>query len=314
MTTVLVTGAGGFVGSVLRALLQQEGHDVRAALRTPPSGTQGPAFAVGDIGPDTDWSAALAGCEAVVHLAAHVHVMRGRPGADAPLFERVNVQGSGNLARQAARAGVRRFVFLSSVKVNGESTAGRPFTERDALAPADAYGRSKMQAETALRGLAAETGMELAILRPPLVYGPGVKANFLQLLRLVDRGVPLPLASIDNRRSLVYVGNLAHAIACCVTHAGAAGRTFFVSDDHDMSTPELVRGIARALGRRPALFPFPPCLLAALAAVAGRREQAARLTQSLQVDISAIKSALGWRPPAAPAEALAQTAAWYRSR
>ena len=314
MSPVLVTGAGGFVGQVMCRELQSQRHAVRGTTRTA-SGEQGfPAFAVGNIGPDTDWSAPLAGCEAVIHLAAHVHVMRGQSGRMLGEYRRVNVEGSENLARQAARAGVRRFLFLSSVKVNGETSAGRAFVESYPAAPVDAYGVSKAQAEERLITVATETGMEIVIVRAPLVYGPGVKANFLSLLRAVDSGVPLPLSSISNLRSLVYVGNLVHALEACLVHPAAAGRTFFVSDDDDVSTPQLVREIAVALGRRPLLFPLPSALLRGIGLLTGRSEQIERLTASLQVDVSSIKAALGWQPPYTLQQGLAETASWYRGQ
>ncbi len=312
MTAVLVTGASGFVGRALGAALVSRGHPVRGATRTPEH-LPIPSIAVGNIGPDTDWSAAVTGCEAIVHLAAHVHVLRRKEGLAAGDFHRVNVEGSENLARQAARAGVRRFVFLSSVKVNGEDSAKRAYVESDPVMPVDAYGASKAEAEQRLRAISAETGMEVVIVRPPLVYGPGVMANFLSLLRAVDSGVPLPLASISNLRSLVYVGNLVDALGVCLEHPAAANRTFFVSDDHDVSTPQLIREIAAALGRRPLLFAFPPALLHGAALLAGRAGQVARLTGSLQVNIASIKAALAWQPPFSLQQGLAQTATWYRS-
>lgn len=272
-----------------------------------------PSIAVGDIGPKTDWSAAVTGCDAVVHLAAHVHVMRRQAGDAAGEFHRVNVEGSENLAHQAARAGVRRFVFLSSVKVNGEASGERAFVETDPIMPKDAYGVSKAEAENRLQIISNETGMEVVILRPPLVYGPGVKANFLRLLRAVDSGVPLPFSSISNLRSLVYVGNLVDALGACLTQPAAANRTFFVSDDHDVSTPQLIREIAEVLGKKPLLFPFPPELLKGAGLLTGRTEQIARLTGSLQVNISSIKTALAWRPPFSLQQGLADTVSWYRS-
>ena len=312
--SVIITGASGFVGRALCAALGLQGHLIRAATRTPPDWAQSPAFAVGDIGPDTDWTAAVTGCEAVVHLAAHVHVM-GRQADDAAgAFHRVNVEGSENLARQAARAGVRRLVFLSSVKVNGEDSAQRAFVESDPVMPLDAYGVSKAEAEKKLRIVSTETGMEVVIVRPPLIYGPGVKANFLTLLRTVDAGMPLPFLSIDNRRSLVYVGNLINALGTCLTHPAAANRTFFVSDDHDVSTPQLIREIATAFGKKPLLFPFPPALLRGAGMLAGRSEQIARLSGSLRVDIASIKTALGWQPPFSLQQGLAETVSWYRAQ
>jgi nucleoside-diphosphate-sugar epimerase len=314
MNCILLTGASGFVGRALFARLRNNGGTVRAAVRAYAADARisDQAIAVGDIGPDTDWSKALSGCDAVVHLAARVHVMQ--PGASAADYFRVNVEGSEQLARSAAAAGVRRFVFLSSVKVNGEATEGRPFSESDPPAPVDDYAVSKMRAEACLRRIAAETGMEVVALRPPLVYGPGVRANFLSLLRVVEAGLPLPLASVANLRSLIYVGNLVSAIETCIHHPAAAGNTYFVTDDDDVSTPELIRRIAAALGRSPRLFPLPVSLLEGAAALFGRRAQVQRLTASLQMDVSRIKSELRWTPPVTMQQGLMETASWYRTR
>ncbi|MBI3529719.1 MAG: SDR family oxidoreductase [Betaproteobacteria bacterium] len=320
MTACLITGASGFVGRALWTALRGRGFTARAAMRLysavefPPGAEGTEVVRTGDIGSATDWTAALRGCEAVVHLAARVHIMRESGGDAREAFFRTNVEGSENLARQAARAGVRRFVFLSSVKVNGEITRERAFTESDPPAPTDAYGASKAQAEERLKKIADETGMEVVILRPPLVYGPGVKANFLGLLRAVDSGLPLPLSSISNLRSLVYVGNLVHALEACLVHPAAANRTFFVADDHDVSTPQLVREIAAALGKEALLFPISPVLLRGIGALTGRTEQIARLTGSLRVDVSSIKKALGWQPPFSLQQGLARTVSWYRTR
>ena len=312
LTRVLVTGASGFVGRPTCEFLSASGHAVTAAVRTSAAQTDR-SVAIGDIGPQTDWTKALKDCDAVVHLAAHVHVMHGgsRQAAD---FHRVNAEGSERLAMQAAQAGVRRLIYLSSVKVNGEVTEGRAFTETDPPEPVDEYGISKAEAEKRLRAVAGDTGLEVVILRPPLVYGPGVKANFLQLLRIVNAGMPLPFSTVDNRRSLLGVGNLAQAIEGCLVHPAAANRTFFVSDDHDVSTPGLIREIAVALGRPARLFPFPMALLHGAGRVTGRAEQIARLTGSLQIDVSALKDALGWRPRHSLRQGLERTAAWFRTQ
>jgi nucleoside-diphosphate-sugar epimerase len=314
--TVLVTGASGFVGRALCAALIAHGSTVRGAVRSGAS-TQdlargcAPAV-VGDVGPDTDWREALSGVTAVAHLAARVHVMRERSVDPLAAFRRVNVEGTLQLARSAAAAGVARLVFLSSVKVNGESSA-RPLTEVARPAPSDAYGVSKWEAEQALSGVSRETGLPIVVLRPPLVYGPGVKANFLRLMAAVERGVPLPLGSIDNRRSLVYLGNLVDAIRMCLTHPGVAGRTYFVADGEDLSTPALVRRLAAALAVRPRLWPIPPAALAGLGALTGRRAAIERLTGSLQVDIGALRRDTGWSPPFSVDQGLAATARWYRT-
>ncbi|HVY06721.1 MAG TPA: SDR family oxidoreductase [Burkholderiales bacterium] len=311
MKSILITGASGFVGRALCDLLDSQGYVVRRASRKDQPAQPFSTIAVGDIGPQTDWKAALEGCESVVHLAAHVHVA-GKSADDEGMFHRINAEGSEELARQAARSGVRRFVFLSSVKVNGERSPSRPFTESDPPMPGDAYGASKAEAEKRIMSIGAQTGMEVVVVRPPLVYGEGVKANFLNLLRIVDAGLPLPFRSMDNRRSLVYVGNLASALEACLTHPAAANRVFFVSDDCDVSTPQLVREIAGALGKKARLIPFPMGLLAAIAAATGSADQVARLTDSLQVNIGAIKTALDWRPRISLQEGLKRTGSWYR--
>lgn len=305
---ILVTGANGFVGRALCAVLAERGHLVVAVVRpgrAAPARTE--AAVVGDLDGDTDWSKALHGVDAVVHLAARVHVMRDE--ADDPLaeFRRVNVAGTRRLAEQAAAAGVRRLVFVSSVKVNGDNSPGRPFTDADPPAPPDAYGLSKHEAEMALAAVAAATGLETVVVRPPLVYGPGAAGNFRVLLDAVRRGLPLPLAAVRNRRSLVFVGNLVDALALCAEHPAAAGRTYFVRDGEDVSTAQLFRLLARALGRPARLWPLPPALLRAAATLLGRTAAADRVLGSLQVDDGALRLSLGWRPPFTLAEGLALT-------
>jgi nucleoside-diphosphate-sugar epimerase len=286
-----VTGAGGFVGRALCPALRRGSWSVIAAGRRE----------TGDIGPATDWRPLLDGAEAVIHLAARVHVMRDA-GGDSEAFDRVNHRATARLAAQAAEAGVRRFVFMSSVKVHGDAS-DRPLSGAAAPAPCDAYGRSKLAAETALARHAGT--MTAVMLRPPLVYGPAVKGNFLSLLRAVDRGLPLPLAAVDNRRSLIYLGNLVDAARAALE---APPGVYLPSDGEDVSTPVLIRRVAAALGRPARLFPVPPALLRAVAAAAGKGEAYARLAGSLVVD-----GALpGWRPPCTMAEGLADTAAWYR--
>ena len=309
---VVVTGATGFVGRPLCRLLAEQGHAVRAALRVQTKDFPDPSIAIGSIGPATDWTTALAGCDAIVHLAAHVHEVT--PTSESvEIYRDVNVEGTRNLARRAAQSGVRRFVFLSSVKVHGEATFGRALLETDPPMPVDNYGISKTQAETSLMQIAADTGMEVVIVRAPLVYGPGVKANFLSLLRAVDAGVPLPFRSVSNSRSLIYLGNLVHALATCLTHPAAANRTFFVSDGQDVSTPQLIDKLAAALGKKARLFRFPPALLAGIGSLIGRANMMSRLTDSLQVDISSIRSTLAWEPPFTLSQGLADTAYWYRN-
>ncbi len=309
---MLVTGADGFVGSALARTLEGAGLTVRRAVRRGGSADAAPSFPVGEVGGDTDWQAALGGARCVVHLAARTHVLR--ESARDPLAEylRINVEGTRRLAQQAAAAGVRRLVFMSSVKVNGERTGTHPFTEADAPRPEDAYGVSKWRAEQELARAAAATGLETVVLRPPLVYGPGVKGNFLRLLGWIARGAPLPFASLENRRSLVFVGNLCSAVLAAVTVPAAAGRTFLVSDGADVSTPALVREIAQALDAKPRLVPCPPALLRAALAALGWSAEAARLTGSLQVDASRLRRELAWQPPYTLAQGLVETARWYR--
>jgi nucleoside-diphosphate-sugar epimerase len=270
-------------------------------------------FAVGEIGPSTEWKQALGGVSCVVHLAARAHVMRETALNPIDEYRKVNMLGTVRLAWEAARAGVRRFVFLSSVKVNGESTTGRPpFTEADPARPQDAYAMSKWEAEQALQAIANETGMEAVILRSPLIYGPRVKGNFLSLLNAIDRRLPLPLRSIDNKRSLIFVGNLADAIIRCISHPRAAGQTFLVSDGEDVSTPELVTRIAKSLNRPPRLVALPPDVLYAAGRILGRRDSVERLAGSLQVDCSRIKRELEWQPPHSMEDGLLETAKWLR--
>ncbi|MBI3285128.1 MAG: SDR family oxidoreductase [Burkholderiales bacterium] len=298
--TIVLTGASGFVGgAIARALLRQGEHLVcpsRQPLSWQAEQMRNPPMT--ELAPDSDWSDCLRAAEIVIHCAARVHVMQEAALDPLAEFRRVNVAATLNLARQAAAAGVRQFVFLSSVKVNGEATLpGQPFTENSPPQPQDAYGVSKLEAESALLALGRETGMAITIVRPPLVYGPGVKANFLSMLRWVKKGLQLPLASIHNRRSFVYLENLVSLVLCCLRHAQAGQQVFLVSDDCDVATPDLLRGCAAALGLRARLLPCPPALLYGLARLAGRPAAAGRLCQSLQVDIAKARTVLGWVPP-----------------
>lgn len=309
---VIVTGATGFVGRALVTRLAREsGWIVRAAHRGRTAlSADVEQVAVSDLGPDTDWSDALNGCDVVVHAAARVHVMRDRAANPLAKFRAVNVDGTLRLAREAVAAGVRRFVFVSSIKVNGEATLpGRPFTSKDAPAPADAYGVSKREAEDELRALSRETGMELVIVRPVLVYGPGVKANFRAMIRWLYRGIPLPLGATQNQRSLVAIENLVDLLVRCLAHPAAVGETLLVSDAEDLSTTELLQRMSRALGRPARLFPVPPALIRAAAHLAGKRDLAQRLLGSLQVDTSRTRALLEWTPPVTVDAALARVAA-----
>lgn len=305
---ILVTGASGFVGAPTCRALLAAGHQVVAAVRRDDSflPLDVEARRVEPLGPETDWRAALKGCDAVLHLAARAHVMKDRAADPLSLFRRINRDGAVRLAEQAAAAGVGRFVFVSSIKVNGEGTKDKPFRADDVPAPADPYGISKAEAEAALAGIATRTGLSLAILRPPLVHGPGAKGNLAALMKLLSLGLPLPLGGIDNRRSLVGVDNLAHALAFLAGH-NAQGR-FLIKDGEDISTPELIRRLGQGLGRPALLLPVPPALLRAAGACLGKRAAVERLTGSLVVDDAPLR-ALGWTPPLSLAEGLAEMAA-----
>lgn len=294
-STVLVTGANGFVGSALCSRMQQRGIAYLPVMRTGMA-TACRKACVKEIHPLTDWSAELKEVNAILHLAARVHLLHDSSPDPLRDYRLVNVDATLNLARQAAAAGVRRFVFLSSIKVNGESTDIRPFSEADVPAPIDPYGISKYEAEQGLLALAQQTGLEVVIIRPPLVYGPGAKANFLQLMRWVHRGIPLPLASVDNRRSMIFVSNLVDFILCCLTHEAAGGHTFLVSDNHDVSVADLIRHLSIAMGKRSPLFPFPSRMLEHVARLTGRKDVVTRLLSSLQVDIQCAQSVLNWKP------------------
>lgn len=309
---VLVTGASGFVGRAVRQRLNSmKGAQVRGSVRRACS-EEVSLVTVGDLSSQTDWSEALAKVEIVVHTAARVHVMQDVAADPLVEFRRINVEGTLHLARQAASAGVRRFVFISSIKVSGEATQpGHPFMAGDAPAPLDAYGISKMEAEQGLREIAAQTDIEVVIIRPPLVYGPGVKANFLTMMRWLARGVPLPLGAIDNRRSLVALDNLVDLIVTCLDHPAAANQTFLVSDGEDLSTTQLLQRMGRALGKPAHLIPVPPVLIKLGAALVGKPAVAQRLCGSLQVDISKTRQLLGWSPPVSVDEGLKKAAQGY---
>ena len=357
---VLITGANGFIGRALCDKLLADGYQMRGAVRgqektevgclrsgkdrgrrsdvrgREKTGVGGQRVEVGDIGPETDWSEALKGIDVVVHLAARVHVMRESAVDPLAAFREVNVVGTERLARQAAEAGVKRLVYISSVKVNGEGTdpqitqitqskkdgltqrrkdakirekgieerGGAAFSEKDVPEPQDPYAVSKWEAEQGLLAIAEETGLEVVIIRPPLVYGPGVKANFRSLVKWVQRGVPLPLGAVHNKRSFVALDNLVSFIIHCLDHPKAANEVFLISDGKDVSTTELLQKIARAFGKRAFLLPVPVGLMTFVAGLLGKRDVADRLFGSLQVDSSKARDLLGWKPLVSMDEAL----------
>ncbi|MGV8934797.1 MAG: UDP-glucose 4-epimerase family protein [Gallionellaceae bacterium] len=312
---IAITGASGFVGRALCAEVVARGMEALGISRSScdlPAGVDN--LAVEDINSSSDWREALVGCDVVVHLAARVHVMRETTDDPMPEFRRINVQGTLNLAQQAHAVGVRSFVFISSIKVNGESTQpGSPFRADDVPAPLDSYGVSKMEAEQGLRELAVQTGMEVVIIRPPLVYGPGVKANFAAMMRWLQRGVPLPLGAIHNQRSLVALGNLVDLIVLCLTHPAAANQTFLVSDGEDVSTSELLHRMGQAMGRPARLIRVPARILKLAATMIGKQDVAQRLCGSLQVDIEKTRRLLGWTPPLTLDQGLKKAAAGQAS-
>ena len=309
---VLVTGANGFVGSAVMArLLSDGGLTVVGGVRDLARCFYPCEYLFFDLGAHIP-VASLRGIDTVVHAAARVHVMTAQGANDLDLFRASNVDGTVRLAMSAAQAGVKRFIFISSIKVNGESTLlGKPYTSFDLPAPVDAYGVSKFEAEEALMELGVRTGMEIVIIRPPLVYGPGVRANFLSMLRWVDSGVPLPFGSIKNRRSMIALDNLTDLIDRCVDHPSAPGNVFLVSDGEDLSTTQLLSRVARSLGVQSRLVPVSQEILSMGLAWFGKQALTTRLCDSLQVDMSRTCDLLDWRPPVSVEDALAGVAKHY---
>ena len=317
---IAVTGAAGFVGCALVKDLSARGLPVRGLARTRnalscASHSNFESVIVGDIHAGTDWSHSLRDVDCVIHCAARAHILPEVGSNALAAYRIVNVAGTRHLAEQAAACGVKRLVYLSSVKVHGEKTEeGSRFAQDDKPMPEDAYGVSKWEAEQALRDVSARTGLEVVIVRPPLVYGPGVKGNFRRLLELAASGAPLPFGAVCNRRSLAGLANLVDLLIRCVDHPAAAGQTFLVSDDHDLSTPALVRGLRRALGKSPRLLPVPPPILRLAGRITGKAAEVERLIGSLQVDITHTREVLGWTPPVSVDAGLRQTAQWYLSQ
>lgn len=305
---IAVTGARGFVGrTLMTTLAARELAAVGLVRRDPDAGQR----AVGDLTTRPDLAAALDGIDVVVHLAARVHVMHETERDPLAAFRRANVEATEHLARAAVARGARRFVYVSSVKVNGEATQRAPFREQDPPRPEDPYGVSKAEAEQALARVAADTGLEVVVVRPPLVYGPGVGGNFVRMMRWLQRGVPLPLGSVRNRRDLVGVHNLADALVTCSVHPQAAGRTYLVADGEAVSTPALLRTLAACMHVCARLVPCPVALLQAAGRLAGKGGEVARLVGSLEIDAGALRRELGWRPVKSLREGLQLTADWF---
>jgi len=310
---VLVTGSTGFVGRALCPALIQAGHQVIALVRNPnapglPEGAD--VHVIDDIGPNTDWTAALSGADAVMHLAARVHMVDEDLSNAEFQFTRVNTGGTARLAEAAAAAGIHRFVYLSTIKVMGERSTA-PMRESDAPQPEGPYAVSKLAGERALIDAAAGTGLETVILRPPLVYGPGTKSNFLALLKICQMAPPLPFASVRNKRSIIYLGNLIDALILCLTADKAAGETYFVGDEQDLSTADLLRHVAGAMGRPARLFPLPLGLIRLAGVLTGKSEAISILLSDLQVEKEKIHRQLGWNPPFNVVQGLKETAAWF---
>ncbi|MFH0910634.1 MAG: SDR family oxidoreductase [Planctomycetota bacterium] len=319
MKRVLVTGARGFLGLPLCRHLASVGWSIRAAVRYPDRFMEElldvtpdkEVISIGEIGPETDWSRPLKGVDAVAHLAARVHQMRDSAPDPPSAYRVVNVEATRRLAQEAARSGVKRFLFLSTAKVHGEGNVSRPFMESDPPAPEDPYARSKWEAEQVLRRIEKEQGLPVVIVRPPLVYGPRVKGNLLSVLRWVKRGVPLPLGSIQNRRSLVGLTNLLDFLALCLDHPKAPGETFLISDREDLSTAELFEKIGKGLHVKSRLIPFPVKVLHALATLVGKRDLAQRLCNSLVVDSSKARRLLSWNPPCSMNQEIQRMCDWF---
>ncbi|MBU0533487.1 MAG: NAD-dependent epimerase/dehydratase family protein [Candidatus Omnitrophica bacterium] len=316
MPIVFITGATGFIGRALCAKMLENGWKVKGTfqkeseINTLPVGVEG--VHLNAIESDNFNDSDFAEVDTVIHLAARVHIMSDSTVGSPDAFRKVNVLGTERLARMAAKAEVKRFIFISSVKVNGEGDL-KPYNENDIPKPQDAYGISKMEAEQVLASVVAETGLQMVILRLPLVYGQGVKANFKNLIKIAGSGLPLPFKNISNRRSFIYLGNLVDAIITCVTHQLAAGETFMVSDGQDVSTPDLIKMIASAMNKKLLLFSLHPNILKALCKIAGKGKEVEKLTGTLIVDSNKIRNLLGWKPPFSLEEGIKETVKHYKS-
>lgn len=298
MKKVLITGANGFVGSALVEAMVMQNMNPVAAIRKNPNDISDSVecFEVGDLSPRQDWSLPLKNIDSLVHCAAKVHVMENESAEAMDIYRRVNTDSTLNLARQAAKAGLKRFVFLSTIKANGESTNGRvPFSEKDDCQPSDPYAISKYEAETGLMEIAKKTGMEVVIIRPPLVYGPGVKGNLASMMRWVKKGIPLPLGAIKNQRSLIALDNLVEFISLCLKHPKAKNEIFLVSDGEDVSTTQLVKKLAHAHGKKARLMPVPVNLIKTATGLLGKNDVVERLFGSLQVNCTKAQEVLDWK-------------------
>ena len=305
---IAITGANGFVGQHLTCHLRSQRLHIRRIQRHITTDS----FHISSINSSTDWSDALSGVDVVIHCASRVHILNDQVADPLAAYRAVNVAGTQRLAIQAAELGVKRLIFLSSIKVNGEGTrSGFSFSGLSPAAPLDPYAISKFEAEQALQQVSAQTGLEVVVVRPPLVYGPGVRANFLRLLRLVQRQFPLPLGAVHNQRSLLYVGNLVSFLTACALQPAAAARTFLIADAEPLSTPELVQQLALALKTKPRLLPIPTSLLSLLGRLSGKQAEFSRLTGSLVIDPSEAFLTLNWQPPFSTAEGLQITADWF---